>query len=185
MVPLHHPWMRPDRSITHRHTQKHIPTLIDNIAVPPLVCLVGLSQLLREATPSPIQHSTPLPPSLSLISLCPILFPVLQLCMDFDRSLTHTHVGGGRARREEVHARCTYSRLFPNHTRAGTRWSSFLYEKGSPRGNLARVLVVHLVEGGSSTTGEQTNCDLTRYVKKEANHVGPTLEARLYTLEYF
>ena len=33
--------------------------------------------------------------------------------------------------------------------------------------------------------GEQTNCDLTRYVKKEANHVGPTLEARLYTLEYF
>ena len=59
--------------------------------------------------------------------------------------------------------------------------------KDSPRGNLARVLVVHLVEGGSSTTGEQTNCDLTRYVKlkKEANHVGPTLEARLYTLEYF
>ena len=102
-------------------------------------------------------------------------------------SLTHTHVGVGRARREEVHARRTYSRLFPNHTRAGTRWSSFLYEKGSPRGNLARVLVVHLVEGGSSTTGEQTNCDLTRYVKlkKEANHVGPTLEARLYTLEYF
>ena len=35
--------------------------------------------------------------------------------------------------------------------------------------------------------GEQTNCDLTRYVKlkKEANHVGRTLEARLYTLEYF
>ena len=28
--------------------------------------------------------------------------------------------------------------------------------------------------------GEQTNCDLTHYVKKEANHVGPTLEARLY-----
>ena len=102
-------------------------------------------------------------------------------------SLSHTHVGGGRARREEVHARRTYSRLFPNHTRAGTRWSSFLYEKGSPRGNLARVLVVHLVEGGSSTTADQTNCDLTRYVKlkKEANHVGPTLEARLYTLEYF
>ena len=102
--------------------------------------------------------------------------------------ISHTHPRRwGRARREEVHARRTYSRLFPNHTRAGTRWSSFLYEKGSPRGNLARVLVVHLVEGGSSTTGEQTNCDLTRYVKlkKEANHVGPTLEARLYTLEYF
>ena len=30
---------------------------------------------------------------------------------------------------------------------------------------------------------EQTNCDLTRYVKKEENHVGPTLEVRLYTLE--
>ena len=88
MVPLHHPWMRPDRSITHRHTQKHIPTLIDNIAVPPSVCLVGLSHHLREATPSPIQHSTPLPPSpsLSLLSLCPIIFPVLQLCMDVDRS---------------------------------------------------------------------------------------------------
>ena len=102
-------------------------------------------------------------------------------------SLTHTHVGGGRARREEVHARRMYSRLFPNHTRAGIRWSSFLYEKGSPRGNLAHVLVVHLLEGGSSITGEQTNCDLMRYVKlkKEANHVGPTLEARLYTLEYF
>ena len=94
-------------------------------------------------------------------------------------SLTHTHVGGGRARREEVHSRRTYSRLFPNHTRAGTRWSSFLYKKGRQRGNLARVLVVHLMEGGSSTTGEQANCDLTGYVKKEANHVGPTLEARL------
>ena len=74
MVPLHHPWMRPDRSITHRHTQKHIPTLIDNIAVPPLVCPVGLSHHLREATPSPIQHSTPLPPPLSSLSV-PSYFP--------------------------------------------------------------------------------------------------------------
>ena len=97
-------------------------------------------------------------------------------------SLTHTHVGGGRARREEVHARRTYSRLFTNHTRAGTRWSSFLYEKGSPRGNLARVLVVHLVEGGSSTTGEQTNCDLTRYVKKRGKPCGAYLRGMaLYT----
>ena len=96
--------------------------------------------------------------------------------------LSHTHyIGGGRAQREEVHARRTYSRLFPNHTHAGTRWSSFLYEKGSPHGNLAHVLGVQLVEGGSPTMGEQTNCNLTRYVKlkKEANHVGPTLEARL------
>ena len=46
-------------------------------------------------------------------------------------SLSHTHVGGGRARTEEVHAQRTYSCLFPNHTRAGTRWSSFLYEKAA------------------------------------------------------
>ena len=57
--------------------------------------------------------------------------------------------------------------------------------KGSPRGNSTRVLVVHLIEGGLSTMGEQTNRNSTRYVKKEANHVGPTSEARLYTLEYF
>ena len=97
-------------------------------------------------------------------------------------SLTHTHVGGGRARREEVHARRKYSRLFHYHTRAGTRWSSFLYEKGSPRDNLARVLVVHLVEGGSSTTGEQTNCDLTCYVKKRGKPCGAYLRGKaLYT----
>ena len=66
--------------------------------------------------------------------------------------------------------------------RAGTRWSSFLYEKGSPRGNLACVLVVHLVEGGSSTTGEQTNCDLTRYVKKRGKPCGAYLRGNaLYT----
>ena len=46
-------------------------------------------------------------------------------------SLTHTNVGGGHAQREEVHARRTYSRLFPNHTRVGTWWSSFLYEKAA------------------------------------------------------
>ena len=57
--------------------------------------------------------------------------------------------------------------------------------KRQPHGNLTSLLVVHLMEGGSSTTGEQTNCDLVRHVKKEANNVGPTLEARLYTLEYF
>ena len=73
MVPLHHPWMCPDRSITHRHTQKHIATLIDNIAVLPSVCLVGLSHHLREATPSPIQHSTPLRPSLSSLSISPFV----------------------------------------------------------------------------------------------------------------
>ena len=97
--------------------------------------------------------------------------------------LSHTHyVGGGHARREEVHARRMYSSLFPNHTHAGTRRSSFLYEKGSPHGNLARVLVVHLVEGGSSTTGEQTNCDLTCYVKKRDKPCGAYLRGKaLYT----
>ena len=60
------------------------------------------------------------------------------LCLGLYLSLTHTHVGGGRARREEVHARRTYSCLFPNHTRAGTRWSSFLYEKA------AHVVIWHV-----------------------------------------
>ena len=59
-------------------------------------------------------------------------------------SLTHTHVGGGRARREEVHARRTYSRLFPNHTRTGTRWSSFLYEMAAHVLIGTRVAVVYL-----------------------------------------
>ena len=54
--------------------------------------------------------------------------------------------------------------------------------KGSPRGNLTRVLVVHLVEGGSSTTGEQTNCDLTCYVKKRGKPCGAYLGGKaLYT----
>ena len=54
--------------------------------------------------------------------------------------------------------------------------------KGSPRGNLARVLVVHLEEGGSSTMGEQTNCDLTCYVKKRGKPCGAYLRGKaLYT----
>ena len=108
------------------------------------------------------------------------------LCLGLYLSLTHPRRWGTCTKRRGVCTAHVLPSLSQPH-RAGTRWSSFLYEKGSPRGNLARVLVVHLVEGGSSTMGEQTNCDLTRYVKlkKEANHVGPTLEARLYTLEYF
>src|SRR6266536_1402385 len=82
MAALHHPCMPPNTSMTHTHAQKHIPTLIDNIAVLPSVCLVGLSHHLREATPPPIQHST----SPLSLSLCPNLFPVLHLCMDVDRS---------------------------------------------------------------------------------------------------
>ena len=106
------------------------------------------------------------------------------LCLGLYLSLTHTRRWGTCMKRRGACTAHVLPSLSQPHPR-GTRWSSFLYEKGSPRGNLARVLVVHLVEGGSSTTGEQTNCDLTCYVKKEANHVGPTLEARLYTLEYF
>ena len=53
------------------------------------------------------------------------------LCLGLYLSHTHTHVGGGHARREEVHEWHMYSRLFPNNTRAGTWWSSFLYEKAA------------------------------------------------------
>ena len=54
--------------------------------------------------------------------------------------------------------------------------------KGSPRGNLTRVLVVQLVEGGSSSTSEQTNCDLTCYVKKRGKPCGAYLRGKaLYT----
>ena len=35
------------------------------------------------------------------------------------------------APKEEVHAGCTYSRLVPGDTSAGTQWSSFLYEKAA------------------------------------------------------
>src|SRR5215216_6679644 len=81
MVPLHHPCMRPDTSITH--TQKHIPTLIDNIVVLPSVCLVGLSHHLREATPSPIQHSTPLPPSLCVCVCVCVCVPTYFLSFTY------------------------------------------------------------------------------------------------------
>ena len=50
--------------------------------------------------------------------------------------------------------------------------------KGSPRGNLTHVVVVHLVEGGSSTTGEQTNYDLTCYVKKRGKPCGAYLRGK-------
>ena len=70
---------------------------------------------------------------------------------------------------------------FPT-TPCGYTVELFSVRKGSPRGNLARVLVVHLVEGGSSTTGEQTNCDLTCYVKKRGKPFGAYLRGKsLYT----
>ena len=54
--------------------------------------------------------------------------------------------------------------------------------KRQPTCNLTRVLVVHLVEGGSSTKGEQTNCDLTCYVKKRGKPCGAYLRGKaLYT----
>ena len=97
--------------------------------------------------------------------------------------ISHTHPrrwGACKKRRGACTAHVLPSLSQP-HPR-GTRWSSFLYEKGSPRGNLARVLVVHLVEGGSSTTGEQTNCNLTCYVKKRGKPCGAYLRGKaLYT----
>ena len=104
------------------------------------------------------------------------------LCLGLYLSLTHPRRWGTCTKRRGARTPCTHS--FLARTR-GYMVELISVRKGSPRGNLTRVLVVHLMEGGSSTTGEQTNCDLTRYVKKEANHVGPTLEARLYTLEHF
>ena len=50
----------------------------------------------------------------------------VQVCI----SLTHTHIGGGRARREEVHARRTQSRLSRSEERrvgkeCRSRWSPY------------------------------------------------------------
>ena len=108
-------------------------------------------------------------------------------------------VTGGRTERRHGHGRRIMSRFVSSHThprrwgtctkRRGARTTHVLpslsqphprgytvelisVRKGSPRGNLARVLVVHLVEGGSSTTGEQTNCDLTRDIKKRDKPCG-------------
>ena len=94
--------------------------------------------------------------------------------------LPHTHPrrwGRTCTKRRGAHTAHVLPSLSQPHSR-GYTVELISVQKGGPRGNLTRVLVVHLVEGGSSTTGEQTNCDLMR-------HVGPTLEARLYTLEYF
>ena len=106
------------------------------------------------------------------------------LCLGLYLSHTHPHRWGTCTKRRGARTAHVLPSLSQPHPR-GYTVELISVRKRQPRGNLARVLVVHLVEGGSSTTGEQTNCDLTRYVKKEANHVGPTLEARLYTLEYF
>ena len=106
------------------------------------------------------------------------------LCLGFFLSHTHPRRWGTCTKRRGACTAHVLPSLSQPHPR-GYTVELISVRKGSPRGNLTRVLVVHLVEGGSSTTGEQTNCDLMRYVKKEANHVGPTLEARLYTLEYF
>ena len=108
------------------------------------------------------------------------------LCLGLYLSLTHTRRWGTCTKRRGARTAHVLPSLSQPHPR-GYTVELISVRKRQPRGNLAHVLVVHLVEGGSSTIGEQTNCDLTRYVKlkNEANHVGPTLEARLYTLEYF
>ena len=98
------------------------------------------------------------------------------LCLGLYLSHTHPHRWGTCTKRRGARTSHVLPSLSQPHPRGYTVdvQQFILYEKGSPRGNLARVLVVHLVEGGSSTTGEQTNCDLTRYVKlkKEANMWG-------------
>ena len=106
------------------------------------------------------------------------------LCLGLYLSHTHPCRWGVCTKRRGARTAHVLPSLSQPHPR-GYTVELISVQKGSPRGNLARVLVVHLVEGGSSTMGEQTNCDLTCYVKKETNHVGPTLEARLYTLKYF
>ena len=103
------------------------------------------------------------------------------LCLGLYLSHTHPHRWGTCTERRGAHTVHVLSSLSQPHRR-GYTVELISVRKRQP----TCVLVVHLVEGDSSTTGEQTNCDLTRYVKlkKEANLVGPTLEARLYTLEY-
>ena len=104
------------------------------------------------------------------------------LCLGLYLSHTHPRRWGTCTKRRGARTAHVLPSLSQPHPR-GYTVELISIRKGNPRGNLTRVLVVHF--GGSSTTGGQTNCDLTHYVKKEANHVGPTLEARLYTLEYF
>ena len=108
-----------------------------------------------------------------------------ELCLGLYLSLTHPRMWGTCTKRRGARTAHVLPSLSQPHPR-GYTVELISIRKGIPHDNLTCVLVVHLVEGGSSTKGEQTNCDLTRYVKlkKEANHVGPTLEARLYTLEY-
>ena len=60
------------------------------------------------------------------------------LCLGFYLSLTHTHVGGGRARREEVHARRTYSVSFPT-TLARVHDGAHFYTKKA-----AHVVIWHV-----------------------------------------
>ena len=97
------------------------------------------------------------------------------LCLGLYLSHTHPRRWGTCTKRRGARTAHVLPSLSHPHPR-GYTVELISVRKGSPRGNLTRVLVVHLVEGGSSTTGEQTNCDLTR-------HMGPTLEARLCTLE--
>ena len=106
------------------------------------------------------------------------------LCLGLYLSLTHPHRWGTCTQRRGACMEHVLLSLSQPHSRGYTVELNSV-RKGSPHGNLTHVMVVHLMEGGSSTMGEQTNCNLMHYVKKEANHVGPTIEARLYTLEYF
>ena len=96
------------------------------------------------------------------------------LCLGLYLSHTHPRRWGTCTKRRGARMAHVLQSLSQLHPR-GYTVELISVRKGSPRGNLTHVLVVRLMEGGSFTTGEQTNCDLTCYVKKEANHVGPTL----------
>ena len=93
------------------------------------------------------------------------------LCLGFYLSHTHPRRWGACMKRRGARTAHVLPSLSQPHPHGYTVELNSVW-KGSPRGNLTHVLAVHLMEGGSSTTGEQTNCDLMRYVKKEANHVG-------------
>ena len=103
------------------------------------------------------------------------------LCLGLYLSITHPRRWGTCTKRRGACTAHVLPSLSQPHPR-GYTVELISVRKGSPRGNLARVLVVHLVEGGSSTTGEQTNCDLTCYVKKRGKPCGAYLRGKaLYT----
>ena len=85
------------------------------------------------------------------------------LCLGLYLSHTHPRRWGTCTKRRGARTAHVLPSLSQPHSR-GYTMELISVRIGSPHGNLTRVLVVHLVEGGSSTMGERTNCDLTCYV---------------------